>query len=1019
VVSERKIETLIYLHIFASIVTLKSDKIIDGYNKMKKIEDKKKANKLAKVLSCLGLALVLISGILIVASSEVRGEDNAADKLYCRPELPDGKPHTDKLIRYKAEVTLSETKVLIVTSGHGPLTGISPEEEKDYWMSRLVTMGYSNVDWYDGIPTFDLLNQYDLVIYDAGGYWYPLSNEVEPLWEFHFTGKPLIIVAPDINYDWENIKASSKPTFCEDIMHISGVLGILPEVSFEVIANTGHEIIVSVPTGLEIPVASQSSYPDCFDPAPGCDGVLTQGYITNTEFGVGSCSDLPSYAPYDPLGSLFSVVAYPGSDSEGRAVLFGFPPTAIEQSNILDLLAEGTINWALAQEKPADIELTLYIEDATTPKGAPAIVNKAPGDKIDVVAVVVNKEESSQTVVVELSVPTELGDPEKVIIRSNFSPQSEIRENLPLLSVPLTDLEPGEIQVVWRFEISDSASPQSTIVQAEARVGDVLCAASAGGFRILDRADAIIVTNRYLLYGNYDDDEVGSLLRYLFQISEWGNTISKKNCIVYYVDHYDADLEDWDQDVDYSSENKANEVANDIDNLIEDWDDQTNPDYLMIVGGDEVIPFYRKDTGILHNEEINHAGSYPADDPVLNTFRNDYYLTDTKYADVGDVNWEKGEVELSTGRIVGASARDMESFINHGISGPSKSCTNAVVASRYTRDPIIPGNNNDMVDALRGEKNFNILNDNEIPLTIQNDAWTADDLIDAMRNGFAAFGFFGHGEYFGIEAPAGGVFIADVIDEVNDNDCISSNRPLFDFASCRVGVVRGNNWNDCMCYALVNQGASAIIACPAIHYSNDAPNQISWGEKLSNDFFQELITGASTTKPFGLALRNVKVNYDAGLMWSYTEKKTVIMYTLYGIPWATMDPQESLKIEKLEDTDNSVSVNLSDPIFISDNDYARIIEINVTDYNVSNVNGFDIIEINGSELSFEEDMPTIPVVKVALLLPFDANVTKITMVDNVTMMIGYYDIPSIVPSMDIAGAPRGGYVATSDELQGF
>jgi hypothetical protein len=386
--------------------------------------------------------------------------------VYIRPELPEGKSHTDKLVHLiepKAGVftaSLSETKILIVTSGHGPLTGISPEEEKDYWKGLLEEMGYTSVDWYDGIPTFDLLNPYDLVIYDAGGYWFPLSNEVEPLWDYHFAGKPLIIVAPDINYDWGNIEESSKPTFCEDVMHTEGALGILPEVGFDIITNTGHEIIVSVPTNVEIPVASQSSWPDCFDPASDCDGVLTQGYIEETEFGVGSCSDLPSYAPYDPEGNLFSVVAYSGSESEGRTVLYGFPPTAIEASNILDLLAEGTINWALAKEKPADIELTLYIEDATTPKDAPAIVNKAPGDVVDIVAVVVNKEESPQTINVELSVPPELGYPEgMVIIREDFSPQSKIRDNLPVLSVPLPDIEPGTIQVVWRFQISDSASP--------------------------------------------------------------------------------------------------------------------------------------------------------------------------------------------------------------------------------------------------------------------------------------------------------------------------------------------------------------------------------------------------------------------------------------------------------------------------------------------------------------------------------------------------------------------------------
>ena len=203
-----------------------------------------------------------------------------------RPELPDGPSHSNELtlgedntvtqnsikkamVKPRASPSSSITssissvsasqKILIVTSGYGPLTGISPIAEKDYWDSIIQNMGLGVPDWYDGTPSTTLLNQYDLVIFDAGGYWYPLSNDVGALWDYHFAGKPLIVVAPDINYDWGNIKTTNKPTFPEDVLHIEGVLGILPEASFEVIANTGHEIVKSIPTNQNIPVASQSS----------------------------------------------------------------------------------------------------------------------------------------------------------------------------------------------------------------------------------------------------------------------------------------------------------------------------------------------------------------------------------------------------------------------------------------------------------------------------------------------------------------------------------------------------------------------------------------------------------------------------------------------------------------------------------------------------------------------------------------------------------------------------------------
>ena len=418
-----------------------------------------------KILSYSIMFVVLMSGILLVAADNVSGEINTVDRS--RPELPEGEPHTDTIVHSiepKAGVfaaTLSETKILIVTSGHGPLTGISPQDEKDYWKDLLEEMGYASVDWYDGIPTFDLLNQHDLVIYDAGGYWYPLSNEVEPLWDYHFAGKPLIIVAPDVNYDWENIKDSPKPTFCEDVAHINGVLGVMPEIGFEVIANTGHEIIVSVPTGVEIPVASNSSWPDCFDPASDCAGVLTQGYIDETEFGMGSCSDLPSYEPYDPEGNLFSVVAYSGSESEGRTVLYGFPPTAMQDSAILDTLARSTISWALGAKK---IPITLYTEDA--PSGVK--VNKAPGDIIYIVEVIENQESSSQDVDVRLEIPSDLfGNPNNVFLRDSFTDTSE--SNTITWTEPANgkysisvNLPPNaEQQIVWSFAIPETVSAQN------------------------------------------------------------------------------------------------------------------------------------------------------------------------------------------------------------------------------------------------------------------------------------------------------------------------------------------------------------------------------------------------------------------------------------------------------------------------------------------------------------------------------------------------------------------------------
>ncbi|MEM4713826.1 MAG: hypothetical protein QXQ61_04665 [Candidatus Bathyarchaeia archaeon] len=185
-----------------------------------------------KKIIALSLAILVVMPVFTVLTNKAMAEMD-----FHRPPLPDGPEHTNELINV---ISANTTKVLIVTDGYGPLTGISPIQEKDFWIEVLSEMpGDYHVDWFDGIPSFELLNEYALVIYDAGGYWYPLSHVAEPLRQYHFSGKPLIVVAPDINYDW-HINGEPVPSFTRDVLHIEGVLGIMPEATYQIFANTKH-----------------------------------------------------------------------------------------------------------------------------------------------------------------------------------------------------------------------------------------------------------------------------------------------------------------------------------------------------------------------------------------------------------------------------------------------------------------------------------------------------------------------------------------------------------------------------------------------------------------------------------------------------------------------------------------------------------------------------------------------------------------------------------------------------------
>jgi hypothetical protein len=634
------------------------------------------------------------------------------------------------------------------------------------------------------------------------------------------------------------------------------------------------------------------------------------------------------------------------------------------------------------------------MEDATTPKDAPPIVNKAPGDKLDIVAVVTNNEETSQAVKVELTnIPSELGIPEKVIIRTDFSPHTTIHEVQPGLfpivlidarvesfglSVELTNLKPGgKMQIVWRFTISDSAQPQSTIVKAAAGVGGTVCAIDADGFHICDEVDAIIVTNRYLLYEKYDDNEVSSLLTYLYQISEWRNTISEKNCIVYYADHYDTDVKNWNQNIDYSSEDKANKVANKIDDLIEKWVGETDPEYLMIIGGDEVIPFYRLNDANYYDTADNDP--FNNDDPVLHTFDENYFLSDNPYADTSGNDYDTGKVELSIGRIVGSSAQDMKGFIEN--SRPA-----TLVIAVVVHD----GQVDDAIEALK--KKATTIRESE--------NWDDDQLENELTKGFQIF-FFDrdHGNYNGLLPPGGGKLWDDGVDNVNTNGAISNNKSHCVFSVCRVGVVTDEDgvnwkpeWDDCMLYALVSQGGSGVVAA-----GGKTINGVD--VTLINLYFSKLIKDGKESLPFGTALRDAKIGYDKGSKWDDSEKKTVTEFIYYGVPWGTINLQGK-KQGDLTEKSSDVSIEISNPIQISGDKYSQTIEVNVTNYMVSKVDSYDLIEINGTELALDEHLPIVPLINVKLFLPLDSEVTGVSLVNNTTAMIGNYHIPSFISAED-------------------
>ncbi len=196
----------------------------------------------------------------------------------------------------------------------------------------------------------------------------------------------------------------------------------------------------------------------------------------------------------------------------------------------------------------------------------------------------------------------------------------------------------------------------------------------------------LIVANRTLLYELYEEDEVTSLLQQLYTETAGLPGSTTPHGVIYYVDRYDTEARDWDNtNVDYTSEATANVAADAIADLIEDWyndalfemyviDIETGtatylgtmaPRYLLIVGNDDTIPFYRyndptDDEGIRDWSTCPQAIGWCIDsttNPAIHATDEDFFFTDNPYADVSAVpDWETGDIELRVGRILGETA---------------------------------------------------------------------------------------------------------------------------------------------------------------------------------------------------------------------------------------------------------------------------------------------------------------------------------------------------------------------------
>ncbi|MBN2393206.1 MAG: exo-alpha-sialidase [Anaerolineae bacterium] len=718
------------------------------------------------------------------------------------------------------------------------------------------------------------------------------------------------------------------------------------------------------------------------------------------------------------------------------------------------------------------INSSLRLEEAS--EGV--VVNKLVGDNsgkttrnyVDVVAYVSTYASGgASNVDVILTVPGDvLGTPTNVWVRNTYggaltvatptSPASgQYKVTTNLTKGCYWWFCPYRKQVVWRFDIPDGIAPQTLNLQSRVQKTGywVFGSFSDADLRLVDTAGALIVTNRTQLYDNYTSWEVTSLLAQLYNVAQGAPHNDQPLGVIYNADLYDTDIRDWDNTgVGYSSETAANTVANELDDLIEDWvEDGTwtwsyhfffsttvsadfYPYYLLLVGDDDVLPFYRyndpsNDEGIDKiSSWCDHGWCTDSDtNPAIHATDEDYFFTDNPYGDLwGGTDWRTGDLELGVGRLVGDSADDMLTLLESSLATDGGTWR-AVMASvdgwelGYS-NPSCPSDA--IADVLNvparlSARGFNVLNDIETPRTVDVVSGYPSNWNSSFRAaanvGMDIFFIGGHNHYSYAGIPGDDFSPDDTCSAATcDYNRFDNDHPLAFIVGCHGGLpvpdidVPGGVDDD-MVYDLVHEGARAYVGATGFSYGS--PGSLcyaTWGERLLQHFFDEFLPAGSESRTIGHALSRAKDTYvfgfgsDNGL-----DRKTVTEFNLYGVPWQRLDypggmqaaVSHQLSAVSLQPT--AVRVDAGNIVQADTYRYTRTITVDIGTPDVTQVMTggvtYDILSIAGGELALAPDVPMLPYVKgYTLTLPISATVQSVALVDSTCGNDTLYEVPIIV-----------------------
>lgn len=680
--------------------------------------------------------------------------------------------------------------------------------------------------------------------------------------------------------------------------------------------------------------------------------------------------------------------------------------------------------------------ISLAIEDA--PPGV--IVNVVPGDTdgaassstVEIVSNITLGKYSPPNLnfTVTLNVPGDvLGNPVQITARDTAdgvgSQSVAYTENSPgqyTIANQLSWTEYGYLrQVVWRFNIPGVAQSLNLSVHLEVDYMSLLEPDAYASLQIVNNASAIILVNRTRLFDLYEYHAVNALLNQVYTIAQGAPRNSNPLSVIYYVDRYSHAAATWNNfNVDYENgEVGANIAALSIDALVDDWyEDIGDPTYLLILGDDNAIPFYR------YNDPTNGEQTWDinnANNPAIHATDEDYILSDNIYADIGTgTSWQTGDLELAAGRVLGATIYEIQEFLLNG-TNPLNPNRGAVVMAAVDGwelglEPHTGPGQDDLLNVPQAfiNRGFSVRNDDDPTTEVRTiDMLTPEgginDWIDNFKaasnleTGMDLFFIGGHDSYntaYLFADLSGDDFTPD--DTPGDYTRFEDDHPVVLIPGCHGGLPvpeAGNigGHEDSLVFDLVHEGSSAYIGATGFSYGSPGNlNSATFAENLIQRFFSELLEpDGNLSQSMAESLRIAKGNY-AGL--GPTDLKTLTEFNLYGVPWQRLAYPETAISNALQQVSSPGAYVIQKGIIeqVDEETFTQDFSVDFTGYTVSQSDGFDFISLDGGAQRLIQGMPVLPYIDGPSMELGDlGEIMNIEILGTTSSPIGPYNIGAV------------------------